>query len=299
MRERRREENLERRFARGPSRRRIRNVADARSNARRHTRRPSSCIARRRRGDWRRRRRAARVSEDARVDAAAFAVARLRRDRIFDAWLERSRVGAIERVQLERADDAFHRRTRRRRFDAWRVFLGGPRRRREGDPRDFSPSLARVRGTRGVRHRGGASSREKGGERHGDVTLSNLEDDGVCLGVAASRPRRANRAKKSRRRRRVAQKMAPPRGVRGVVTRGSAQTRVVRGGGDAGRREDVRGRASSRGTVRQEVETQNARRESARDDGFSASAAAVAAARRLRRRSGGAGRLFPERSGLP
>ena len=75
--------------------------------------------------------RARRVSEDARVDAAAFAVARLRRDRIFDAWLERSRVGAIERVQLERADDAFHRRTRRRRFDAWRVFLGEARRRRE------------------------------------------------------------------------------------------------------------------------------------------------------------------------
>ena len=72
-----------------------------------------------------------RVSEDARVAAAAFAVARLRRDRIFDAWLERSRVGAIERVQLERADDAFHRRTRRRRFDAWRVFLGEARRRRE------------------------------------------------------------------------------------------------------------------------------------------------------------------------
>ena len=75
--------------------------------------------------------RARRVSEDARVDAAAFALARLRRDRIFDAWLERSRVGAIERVQLERADDAFHRRTRRRRFDAWRVFLGEARRRRE------------------------------------------------------------------------------------------------------------------------------------------------------------------------
>ena len=75
--------------------------------------------------------RARRASEDARVDAAAFAVARLRRDRIFDAWLERSRVGAIVRVQLERADDAFHRRTRRRRFDAWRVFLGEARRRRE------------------------------------------------------------------------------------------------------------------------------------------------------------------------
>ena len=47
----------------------------------------------------------------------------------FDAWLERSRVGAIERVQLERADDAFHRRTRRRRFGPWRVFLGVRRRR--------------------------------------------------------------------------------------------------------------------------------------------------------------------------